>query len=286
MDDWTLVDVIHGGHSESRDSWSPKPRACAHARGGRGAGTPEGRRVSGSVRWNRRQGPARGPEPARTAEEDDDRAEAVLGQENYARWNEARSAAVAQASRASIQVQTVTAVAGSAVSSGLDLTRVQVDTVQRAVGERPSGRRFGTLVHAVLATIDLDATADRISVEAEANGRLMDATREEIDATVTAVHASLSHPLIRRAAISVTAGWLRRETPIQFLRNDGTLIEGVVDLAFREQTSDFNGWTVVDFKTDREIENKRDQYAAQVAAYVEAISRSTASPARGFLLVV
>jgi ATP-dependent helicase/nuclease subunit A len=74
--------------------------------------------------------------------------------------------------------------------------------------------------------------------------------------------------------------------PVQLLRRDGTLLEGVVDLAFREQTSEFEGWTVVDFKTGREIENKWDQYSAQVAAYVEAISRSTASPARGFVLVV
>ena len=66
----------------------------------------------------------------------------------------------------------------------------------------------------------------------------------------------------------------------------GTLIEGVVDLAFQEDTPDFNGWTVVDFKTDREIENAQNQYLAQVAAYVDAVHIATESPARGFLLVV
>jgi ATP-dependent helicase/nuclease subunit A len=83
-----------------------------------------------------------------------------------------------------------------------------------------------------------------------------------------------------------SAGSLRRETPVQLRREDGTLVEGVVDLAFREQTPEFAGWTVVDFKTDREIERGQDQYAAQIAAYVEAISLATDSPARGFLLVV
>jgi ATP-dependent exoDNAse (exonuclease V) beta subunit len=222
----------------------------------------------------------------RILEVDDDSAEAVVSQENYARWNEARSTTIAQASRASIEVQTVTAFATSTVSSAVDLTHVQVEAVERGAGERPGGRRFGTLVHAVLATVDLDATADNVRLEAEASGRLMDATPEEIGAAVTTVRASLSHSLIRRAAMSASAGWLRRETPIQFLRNDGTLLEGVVDLAFREQTPEFEGWTIVDFKTDHEIETKRDQYAAQVAAYMEAISRSTASPARGFLLIV
>jgi ATP-dependent exoDNAse (exonuclease V) beta subunit len=43
---------------------------------------------------------------------------------------------------------------------------------------------------------------------------------------------------------------------------------------------------VVDFKTDREIENAQNQYLAQVAAYVDAVHVATKSPARGFLLVV
>jgi hypothetical protein len=37
---------------------------------------------------------------------------------------------------------------------------------------------------------------------------------------------------------------------------DGSLVEGTVDLAFHEDTSDFVGWTIVDFKTDRELEAK------------------------------
>jgi ATP-dependent exoDNAse (exonuclease V) beta subunit len=79
---------------------------------------------------------------------------------------------------------------------------------------------------------------------------------------------------------------LRRETPIQHYREDGTLIEGVVDLAFQETTREFNGWIVVDFKTDREIEKAETQYRAQVATYVEAVRIATAFPAIGFLLVV
>jgi hypothetical protein len=42
---------------------------------------------------------------------------------------------------------------------------------------------------------------------------------------------------------------VRRETPIQHYREDGTLIEGVVDLAFQEATPEFNGWIVVDLPT-------------------------------------
>jgi ATP-dependent exoDNAse (exonuclease V) beta subunit len=76
------------------------------------------------------------------------------------------------------------------------------------------------------------------------------------------------------------------ETPLQHYRDDGTLIEGVVDFAFQDDGSDFSGWTVVDFKTDREIENAENQYRAQVAAYVQAVRIATACPTRGFLFVV
>ena len=63
---------------------------------------------------------------------------------------------------------------------------------------------------------------------------------------------------------------------------DGSLAEGVVDLAFREA----RGWTVVDFKTDREISARRHEYARQLALYARAISAATGEPARAVLLVV
>jgi hypothetical protein len=41
----------------------------------------------------------------------------------------------------------------------------------------------------------------------------------------------------------------------------------VVDLAFRDDTPDFAGWTVVDFKTELEFEEPSDRYIAQIRAY-------------------
>jgi len=70
---------------------------------------------------------------------------------------------------------------------------------------------------------------------------------------------------------------------------DGSLAEGVVDLAFREPADAARGaaeWTVVDFKTDRELETRRVEYARQVALYAEAVTRATGEPARPVLLVV
>jgi ATP-dependent exoDNAse (exonuclease V) beta subunit len=192
-------------------------------------------------------------------------------------------AAIAEASCPTIKVQTVTAFAAGADLSEARLAHIQLEKVLRTDGERPSGRRFGALVHAVLAAVDLDANADEIREVVQANASLIDATSEEADAAITTVRNALKHPLIEQAG---RAQSLRRETPLQHYREDSTLIEGVVDLAFQEDTPEFTGWTVVDFKTDREIEKAEKQYRAQVAAYVEAVRIATASSARGFLLVV
>ena len=63
---------------------------------------------------------------------------------------------------------------------------------------------------------------------------------------------------------------------------DGSLIEGVVDLAFRDDTPDFSGWTVVDFKTDREFAMASDRYKAQVATYAGAIQTATGMRFAGY----
>ena len=64
---------------------------------------------------------------------------------------------------------------------------------------------------------------------------------------------------------------------------DGTLIEGVVDLAFEESGE----WTVVDYKTDRELAaSGEDQYRRQVALYASAIALATGQTAHAVLMRV
>jgi ATP-dependent exoDNAse (exonuclease V) beta subunit len=163
---------------------------------------------------------------------------------------------------------------------------VQIEIVERPSGERPSGRRFGTLVHGILATIDLDAHSDGVRLLAASTGRLVGASDHEVEAATAAVIAALNHPTIRRASASARVGGLRRETPVALRRSDGTLIEGVVDLAFREGTPEFTGWTVVDFKTDREFEAVSDQYVSQVHLYSVAVAEAMGVRVRGIVLVV
>jgi ATP-dependent exoDNAse (exonuclease V) beta subunit len=77
----------------------------------------------------------------------------------------------------------------------------------------------------------------------------------------------------------VRAEEVRREEPVVHRLADGTLLEGVVDLAFR----DADGWTVVDFKTEG---SDRESYGAQVHLYCAAVEAATGLRARGVLLAV
>ena len=82
----------------------------------------------------------------------------------------------------------------------------------------------------------------------------------------------------RARARAEARGACRRETPVTLTLDDGTLVEGVVDLAFEED----GVWTVVDYKTDREIATAgEEQYRRQLALYASAIARATGAPAVG-----
>jgi hypothetical protein len=73
--------------------------------------------------------------------------------------------------------------------------------------------------------------------------------------------------------------------PITLRLDEQRLIEGVADLAFFDGAPE-PAWTVVDFKTDGEIERRLPIYRRQVGLYAEAIARATGLPAAGVLLSV
>jgi len=82
--------------------------------------------------------------------------------------------------------------------------------------------------------------------------------------------------------MATNAAAARTETPITWLQQDGTLIEGVLDLAFDEGDT----MVVVDFKTDYELAAGEARYRAQLQQYVTAVSRATGRSARGVLFKV
>jgi ATP-dependent helicase/nuclease subunit A len=201
-------------------------------------------------------------------------------------WQAQRQTILAAASLPTLRTRTVTSSAQDGKVQEPRSELVEVHMVAGHGADRPAGRRFGTLVHAVLALIDLQSSSGEVAMIAAVQGKIVGATKEEIDAAVATVFRAKTHPVLQRAADAAKVGRLRREIPVMLMQ-DENLIEGVVDLAFREELPDFAGWTVVDFKTDRELlDDASERYVRQVQMYSKAVSASTNLPARGVLLVI
>jgi ATP-dependent exoDNAse (exonuclease V) beta subunit len=219
---------------------------------------------------------------------DVDPAVVAEGQRRYIAWRNAREQAVAHASRPSLLVWTVTqwstvrARRAVPLPAGRAEPRSEVDVVTLPGADgRPQGPRYGTLVHAALATVPLDGPGDVIARVVATEGRIVGATQPEIDSARDVVAAVLQHPLLEAARSAARAGQLYREAPVTIVREEG-LVEGVVDIAF--DTAD--GFVVLDFKTDRAEGLARANYARQVALYAEAIAQATGRPARAVLMNV
>jgi ATP-dependent exoDNAse (exonuclease V) beta subunit len=197
------------------------------------------------------------------------------GRAAFERWQAERDEILSSGALPSLRVDSVTATARV-----FSAREVEVRAVRGDRAGRPAGIRFGTLVHATLAAVDLGASAEVVRSVAAVRGRMLGAPPEEVEAATTAACAALAHPLLRQAAGSSD---LRRETPVLLRRADGSLVEGIVDLAFRETAEGRPRWTVVDFKTD---EAAQPEHHAQVRLYMEAIAQATGEAARGVLLLV
>lgn len=164
-----------------------------------------------------------------------------------------------------------------------DIAVVSVDVGVSDASRSASGAAFGVLVHAILADVPLDAGRSDIETLGAMQGRIFAATPDDVYAASAVVERVLAHDLLRRARAAEGTGRCRRETPIALTVADGTLVEGIVDLAFEEQGQ----WTVLDYKTDRELAIEGEQkYRRQLALYVSAIRQATGLPATGILMRV
>jgi ATP-dependent exoDNAse (exonuclease V) beta subunit len=200
----------------------------------------------------------------------------------YEEWVAARRAAQERGARPGLRVQTATDWARTtpdgdeALALARDVALVSV----APAAPRPGGPRFGTLVHAALATIALDAGAAQVAEGVGLQARILGAPAEEVEAAAAAVTAALAHPLMARARDAWRGGRCRRETPVAWRQPDGSLVEGVLDLAFE----DAGGWTVIDFKTDAEMAAGLATYRRQVRLYASIVARATGTDVTPVLL--
>jgi ATP-dependent exoDNAse (exonuclease V) beta subunit len=209
------------------------------------------------------------------------------GRSRYDQWHLARDDARAAGAVPSVVVETVREWIGreqmppALAMESRSVRIVKID--RRDQVQRPRGAGFGSLVHAVLAQAPFDAPRQVIENVCEIEARMLGMSEDEAAAAATVAERVLAHDLIARAQAADVVGRCRRETPVTCTLPDGTMVEGVVDLAFE----DGGRWVVVDYKTDRELAALgEDRYRLQVALYAMAIARATGAPCDGVLLVV
>ena len=208
------------------------------------------------------------------------------GRSGYDRWVLARADARDSGARPSLRVQTVR----EAIDCGLRIPDcgliATLDLREARDADRSGGVGFGLLVHELLARSAFDASVETLEAVARVRARLLGLTDADALAAAGVVMRALGHDLLRRAHAAHRRGRCRRETPVTLTLEDGSLVEGIVDLAFEEDGT----WVVVDYKTDRERlapdPEGQARYERQVTMYAAAIARATGLPAAGLLVQV
>jgi ATP-dependent exoDNAse (exonuclease V) beta subunit len=208
------------------------------------------------------------------------------GRSRFDRWKLTREDARESGATPSLRVQTVREwAADQTVSHALavDPASVSVVNVSRDETARSRGAAFGALVHAVLAQAPFEASAAELDDVAAVEARILGLSSAEASSAVEVVGRAFAHDLIRRASQAAERGACRRETPVTVTLSDGTLVEGIVDLAFEQD----GVWWVIDYKTDRDLAQEGEaQYRQQIALYASAIAAATGSSVTGCLLRV
>ncbi|MGW7680685.1 UvrD-helicase domain-containing protein [Kribbella sp. NPDC054772] len=139
------------------------------------------------------------------------------------------------------------------------------------------GTAIGRAVHAVLQVVDLSTGAGLEA--AVATQCLAEGVLEYADVVTALVRSALASEVVQRAA--AREHW--RESYVGTVQPDGTVLEGFVDLIYRE---DDGRLTIVDYKTDvipaAALDSRVAYYTPQLQAYA-AILPNTAPPILLFL---
>ncbi len=192
-----------------------------------------------------------------------------------------------------------------------ELSEYELQAVRTGTGQAGRGVEWGSVVHAALEA--MMRGTDGQALRAHLRCLLLAAERpvgpggepDELDELLAMVRAVRASPLWKRAraaeTLQVEASFALSLTAVEYasLASDiGTagakedaeapareIIEGVLDLAFREA----GGWTIVDYKSDaagsRIDEARRAKYRAQVDLYAAAWERITGEPVRERVLL-
>ncbi|HBK78203.1 MAG TPA: hypothetical protein DDZ83_00710 [Nitrospinae bacterium] len=145
-------------------------------------------------------------------------------------------------------------------------------------GGAPGGRKFGELVHALLARLGSydRAGVDALAEEARAAAAGFGLSDKEIGEAVAMIRGATEGALFGRIAAS---GRVFRELPV-LMREGDWILRGVADLVFEEG----GALVVVDFKTDAvsgaDVDRRAAHYRPQGAAYAMAAGAAAGQEVR------
>lgn len=187
------------------------------------------------------------------------------GLDLYQSWRSARTATIGHASEPRYRVRLA-----SEAGDAPEARAIPLEVVSTAkTGQRPSGRNFGKLVHAILQS----GHSGNVEELAALHGRRWNASELEIAAAGAIARSALAHP-----ALGAGAKEIYRELPVSVTLASGEIAEGVIDLAWTDGVS----WTVVDYKTGK----AERRYESQLRLYALAIQRATGLPAKAVLMEI
>jgi ATP-dependent exoDNAse (exonuclease V) beta subunit len=193
--------------------------------------------------------------------------QAAEGFRRYHEWKDARAAMVEAGSVPRYRTVPAERFSGADEAAGI---AVETFTLE-AAPDRPTGRRFGRLVHDILQHATGASDAETL---ASTLGRRHGSGEIDRAAAAEAARAALEY-----LESVVPAGAARhRELPVMVRLADGRIVDGRIDFAW----SDGERWTVVDYKTDR----REKRRVAQVQVYGLALQKATGLPVRGLVLEV
>ncbi|MDE2976162.1 MAG: UvrD-helicase domain-containing protein [Acidobacteriota bacterium] len=212
--------------------------------------------------------------------------------ERFERWRSHGEDLVARGKEPSARPVAVTEVDSE---PPVEPVEVAIEQLVRS-GDRPGGKRFGSLVHTVLRDAPLDGEPKRIGELTRLHGALIGSTAAEVAAAEAVVTAALASPAAEAAR---TSQRVLRETPF-LLPLDGDaarrIVEGAIDLAYLD---DDGNWIIVDWKTDLgDLDaptgdgsagngvTRGDRYRRQVRWYCYALQQLTGAPASGRLVLL
>ena len=199
--------------------------------------------------------------------------EGAAGSTAYRLWRERRARLIQTGSRPTWQVWNPSEMREPPPGESIPVQREVVADRQA----RPTGARFGTLVHSVLR--EARWSGEGVAGVVRTHGRILGATVEEMNEAREVVLRALRHPLVVRARNAARA---HRELPVLLRIEDGQIIEGLIDVLFFEDGIAH----VIDFKTDLDIESGWQQYKWQIQWYGRAVADLTASPVACHILFV